>query len=98
MNTPLADQGSVQVSAIIPSFLFCTVVPYHRANVEFSPKLNSLFPIYLGSGTGQGKCTLVDGEATRGKEMSVAVQGLLLMLPFGQSFVRGEAGSCPKVN
>jgi len=68
MNTPLADQGSVQVSAIIPSFLFGTVEPYHRANVEFSPKLNSLFPIYLGSGTGQGKCTLVDGEATRGND------------------------------
>src|SRR5262249_18003392 len=29
--------------------------------------------------------------------MSVAVQGLLLLLPFWQSFVPGEAGSCLKV-
>jgi len=29
--------------------------------------------------------------------MSVAVQGLLVLLPSWQSFVPGEAGSCPKV-
>src|SRR5215471_18290356 len=81
MNTPLADQGSVQISAIIPSFCFCTVELYHRANVEFSPKLNSLFAIYLGSALDRGNAPWLTVRL-RAAMMSVAVQGLLLLLPF----------------
>src|SRR5262249_46133027 len=81
MNTPLADQGSVQVSAIIPSFLFFTVEAYHSANDEFWPKLNSRRAIFLSSALDRGNAPWLMVRL-RVAMMSVAVQGLLLLLPF----------------